>query len=98
MDALATAMRELKRVEPNSAIGLAALLLDMGASTVETGVIAAALIQTMLFANAIEAAHQASDVLQCLPTEYVDFRGRPPRVSPREMGSTMQAGASGTPG
>ena len=85
MDAISVAVRSLTQQEPNMAIGAVAACLDMNFSADEAGLLSAVAVEPMLYANAAESARQAPRVLQCLPTKYVEFHGKPPRLSPREL-------------
>jgi hypothetical protein len=83
MEAVATAVRELRRAEPNIVFALAAVCLDMGLEVAEIGPVATTLMQHMFFAAAVEGARQAPAVLRELPEEYVAYAGREARTSPR---------------
>lgn len=83
MEAVADAVRSLRRAEPNMGIALAAAFLDMGLDAREVGALVTALMQHMFFAHAVEESNAPSSVLRELPAAYVDFVGREPRSSPR---------------
>jgi len=83
MDAVAKAVRELRRVEPNIVFALAAVCLDMGLGIEEIGPMTSTLMQHMFFAAVGEGARQAPAVVRELPEAYVSYVGRGPRTSPR---------------
>jgi hypothetical protein len=83
MEAVAKAVRELKRAEPNIVLALAAVCLDMGLAVEEIGPLTTTLMQHMFFAAAVEGARQAPELLRELPRAYVSYVGREPRTSPR---------------
>jgi hypothetical protein len=84
MLAVAAEVRSLKGAEPNIGIGYAAALLDMGVSIPEIGPLATLLLHHMFYANAVEGAHQAPELLRKLPDNHVDYVGVPARNSPRK--------------
>jgi hypothetical protein len=81
--ALAVAMKEATKAEPNIGGVLSAVLLDLGLTPSEVGAMVVALAQHMFFAQAIESAKAANRELQELPPDYVHYRGREARTSPR---------------
>jgi hypothetical protein len=72
-----------KNVHANQSLALAALLLDLGFGTVQIPVVTTAMLDLCFYANAIEEASLASEILRRLPEEYVEYVGRAPRESPR---------------
>jgi hypothetical protein len=82
-EALSAAMVRERKLAPNIGIGLAAGLLDLGATPAQAGALAIGLIQHDFAANAFEAAQQRSSAMQQLPEDCVDYVGPPPRSSPR---------------
>ena len=89
--AIAVAMKEATRAEPNIGGVLAAVLLDMGLAPAEVGCMVVALAQHMFFAQAIESANAPNPALRRLPVEYVHYAGREPRTSPRERAAKESA-------
>ncbi len=85
-EALSAAMVRERKLAPNIGIGLAAGLLDLGASPAQAGALSIGLIQHDFAANAFEAAQQRSSAMQQLPDDCVDYVGPPPRLSPRADG------------
>lgn len=83
MEAVANAVRQLRRAEPNIVLALAAVCLDMGLGVEEIGPVATTLMQHMFFAAAVEGARQTPSVLRELPDAYVAYIGPEPRTSPR---------------
>ncbi len=67
----------------NAAGAMAAALLDLGFPPAEIPVVVIFLSTPSLYANAVEGAEQKSPVLQRLPDECVEYKGPPPRRSPR---------------
>lgn len=86
MNRVAEAVRSLRRVEPNIAIGMGAAMLDMGVSAVEIGPLMTSLYQHMFFGNAVEGAHQSPAILREIPREYISYVGAARRTSPRASG------------
>jgi hypothetical protein len=83
MEAVAAIVRELRHDEPNIGIALAAVMLDMGLSPKQIGALVVALMEHMFFAHAVEGSERSYGSLRELPAEYVTYRGRAPRSSPR---------------
>lgn len=67
----------------NAAGAMAAALLDLGFSAAEIPVVVIFLSTPSLYANAVEGAEQKAGILQRLPDECVEYKGPPPRRSPR---------------
>jgi hypothetical protein len=86
MGAVAAAVRELRRAEPNIVFALAAVCLDMGLDVDDIGPITTTLMQHMFFAAAVEGARESPPVVRELPPEYVAYAGREARTSPRAAG------------
>jgi hypothetical protein len=82
-EALSAEMIDKRRVAPNAGIGVAAVLLDLGYTPVQTSALATFLNQNVFAANAFEAAQQREPLMQRLPDECVDYVGPAPRTSPR---------------
>lgn len=89
MDAVAHAMRQIKGIEANIGLAIAAACLDMGLLPDEIGPLSAALAQHMFWANAVEGAEQAPQVLRQLPLEAVTYVGRPRRRFVRQTTTSM---------
>jgi hypothetical protein len=85
MDAVSSAVREVRGTEPNMGIAVAAAFLDLGLTTHQVGSLSSALMQHMFMAHAVEGSAQG-DSLRELPASYVDFIGHAPRSSPRAAG------------
>lgn len=83
MDSLIPIVRELRGEEPNIGLALAAVMLDMDLGPNQIGALVVALMEHMFFAHAVEGVEAAPGVLRQLPDEYVSYRGRTPRLSPR---------------
>ncbi|MDP9002867.1 MAG: hypothetical protein M3O46_22485 [Myxococcota bacterium] len=81
--ALSTAMNRRWRVAPNAAIGIAAILLDLGYSPSQASAVSTFLNQNVFAANAFEAAQLRAPEMQRLPQEHVAYVGPALRVSPR---------------
>lgn len=77
------ALRREKGLEPNIVFGLAAVCLDLGLSPDEIAPLVVALMQHLIFANAVEGARQAPAVLRRLPDDSIEYVGTPPRRSAR---------------
>ena len=69
--------------KPNIVIGLAAVCLDLGLAPDEIAPLVVALMQHLIFANAVEGARQAPAALRRLPDDRIDYVGKPPRKSAR---------------
>lgn len=83
LEAVARVIREERQAEPNIGAAVAAMSLDMGLAPSEVGVMSAVMMQHMFFGHAVEEAAAPSKLLSKLPDEYVRYRGRKPRTSPR---------------
>jgi hypothetical protein len=96
LDAIAAVVTPARQTEPNMGMGIAAAFLDLGVNAHEVGPLAAALMQHMFFAHAVEGARQAPQVLRCLPERCIDYTGRAARQSPRTLatGSMSWHGAA----
>lgn len=82
-------LREAAKAEfglvPHVSIGLAAVLLDLGASPEKAASLVAGLYLHTFLANAVESAEQQSEIMQCLPDEAIEYVGPAPRKSPRAI-------------
>jgi hypothetical protein len=85
LDAIAKVVTAARQTEPNMGMAVAAAFLDLGVRAHEVGPLAAALMQHMFFAHAVEGARQAPEVLKCLPERHIDYTGREARSSPRAL-------------
>ena len=83
MQALITPVRDARKAEANIGIALAAVLLDMSFTPKQIAALVIGLVQHMFFAHALEGVGARDKVLRVLPEQYVTYRGRPDRVSPR---------------
>jgi hypothetical protein len=83
MDAVAAVVRATRREEPNIGIAVAAITLDMGLEPEANGALSLSIMHHMFVAQAIEGTKPGHGALRELPPEYVSYRGRAPRVSPR---------------
>jgi hypothetical protein len=88
MEAAGEAGRQLKGLEPNIGLGVAAACLDLGFRPREIALLGVALAQTDFLANAVEGSEQQPSVLRRLPDDCVVYAGKPPRESPRKTGAT----------
>ncbi len=70
-------------LEPNLALGTAALFLDLGFDVTAIGHLGMVALHAAYLANAVEGAVQAPELLQHLPDAYVRYVGPAPRQSPR---------------
>ncbi len=84
-EALVTAVRQERRLEPNIGAASAAALLDMGFEGDVLGALAETFSLPTFLANAIEAATEPAAMLRALPVERVDYVGVAPRESPRAL-------------
>jgi hypothetical protein len=84
MRRLSGVVRERRRIEPNVAVGCAALLLDMGATPRQAQVMANFANLNTFIANAIEGGEQPSPALQSIPVDSVRYVGRAPRPLPAD--------------
>ncbi|MBI2377901.1 MAG: hypothetical protein HYV07_28115 [Deltaproteobacteria bacterium] len=85
LEVLASAVRRLRRLEPNIAAGAAALLLDIGFTPKQAAIMTLTTVQACFWANALEGAGQRHEALLELPREHVEYSGPPPRRSPRAI-------------
>jgi hypothetical protein len=83
MEAAIGAVRELRRLEPNVGIALAAACLDLGLTPHQISIVCVAVCQTEFLSNAFEGAEQRHAVLRRLPDDAIEYAGEAPRVSPR---------------
>jgi hypothetical protein len=88
--AIAGVVVELRRAQPNIAMGLAAVCLDLGLRPDEIGPLATMLMQHMFFAHGVEGARNAPEIMRCLPDESVIFVERRSRRSPRAVASELR--------
>jgi hypothetical protein len=88
MEAAGEAARQLKGLEPNIGLGVAAACLDLGFRPREIALLGVALAQTDFLANAVEGSEQQPSVLRRLPDDCVVYAGKPSRESPRKMRAT----------
>jgi hypothetical protein len=91
MEILSTAARDIRGVEPNIGLAVAAACLDMGLDPTQIGPLVIALVSHMFIAHAVEGARQRSEVLRELPDEYVSASTREARQSPRATRSRSLA-------
>ncbi len=82
-DGAAAAIRKAKRIEPNFASAISAVMLDLGVMPDKLGLLVFAIVQHVQMANCVEGAEQAPEILRRLPDEYIEYVGAPPRRSPR---------------
>jgi hypothetical protein len=73
-----------RKLRPNIAVGVAAILLDMDLTPQQAQAITNLANVNTFYANAIEGARQQSSVLQALPVESVRYVGRGPRELPKD--------------
>jgi hypothetical protein len=86
--ALSSGMMHQWGIAPNAAIGVSAVLLDLGYTPLQASAVSAFLNQNVFAANAFEAAQQRAPAMQKLPDEAVDYVGPAPRSSPRAAART----------
>jgi hypothetical protein len=84
---LSTVIRAKKNAMPNVGSAFGAACMDLGFSAASVGPLALGLVQNAFLANAIEGAGQAPAILRSLPQSAVEYRGKPPRESPRAEAS-----------
>lgn len=72
--------------QPNMAIGLAAIGLDLGLDRRRLEAILYELLEPQILGNAFEAAALRPAALRALPLDAVQYVGAPPRRSPRASG------------
>jgi hypothetical protein len=85
-EALSTAVMRQWGAHPNVAIGIAAVLLDLGYTPLQASAVTTFVNQNVFAANAFEAAQQREPLMQKLPDECVSYVGPPLRASPRSRG------------
>jgi hypothetical protein len=90
-------LRRERGLEPNIGIGLAAVCLDLGLSPDEIAPLVVALMQHLIYANAVEGARQAPALLRRLPDGCIDYVGTPPRESARAIALRPARAASPDP-
>lgn len=95
MEAVAEVVRAERKAEPNIGAAVAAMSLDMGLSPSEVGVLSAVMMQHMFFGHAVEEASAPSALLAKLPDDYVRYRGRKARTSPRAAAEASSGSAPG---
>lgn len=83
LDAIAAVVVRARQTQPNMGMAIAAAFLDLGLHVHEVGPLSTVLMQHMFFAHAVEGAHQAPEVLQCLPDRCIEYSGREARETPR---------------
>ena len=96
--ALRAAVLELRGVEANVGLGLAAGLLDLGFAQDEISALAVALVQHNFYANAVEGAASAPSALRDLGPEWADYQGPGPRPSPRAAAKGLGPPVEGSEG
>jgi hypothetical protein len=69
--------------QPNIAMAIAAVLLDMGFAVNEVGPTTSVLMFHMFVAHGVFGTRESPEVLRTLPPECVKYMGAAPRVSPR---------------
>lgn len=84
--AVGTVLAEEKGLPLNIGGAYTAVLLDLGFAPHEVRLLATIGLELPLLANAVEGASQRDAVLQRLPDECVEYKGPPPRRSPRFRG------------
>jgi hypothetical protein len=89
LDAIAKVVVPARQTEPNMGMAIAAAFLDLGMQVTEIGPLAAALMQHMFFAHAVESARQAPTVLKCLPEACIRYVGREARSSQRALAANF---------
>jgi hypothetical protein len=80
-EAIAKAVVDQRKAQPNIGMGFAAACLDLGLRAQEVGPLTTFLMQHMFFAQGVEGARQASEGLRRLPDESVIFVGSTSRRS-----------------
>jgi hypothetical protein len=79
--------RERKQSEAHVYLAVAALCLDVGLSVEAISALGIIFLFHDALANAVEGARQAPPLLQCLPQDHVEYRGRSARRSTRAITS-----------
>lgn len=93
--ALARVVERRRRLPPNIAGTAAAILLDMGFSPAQCGLVGVGLAVAYFLANAVEGAAQQSPVMQRLPAAAIRYVGPAARETRRARAS--RDAARGTP-
>jgi hypothetical protein len=83
LDSIATVVRREKKIEPNIGVALAAIFLDLGFESHDLRALTLMTVLSTLLANAAEGASEPAACLRSLPTDCVEYVGRPARDSPR---------------
>jgi hypothetical protein len=86
------AMRELRGLPANIALGVAAACLDLGFSPDQVQGLACVIALPPLLANAFEGARQVPELLRVLPLEHVHYAGPTRRQSPRAQSPSPEEG------
>jgi len=84
--AIETILGKRRHLPRNVVSASAAVLLDCGFSPRQIGLLMWYYFAPTFFANAVEGAAQAPEILRNLPLSAVDYVGPPPRVSPAASG------------
>jgi hypothetical protein len=74
----------------NIALMAAAVLLDLGLDGERLAMASTLTLLHTFIANALEGADQKAEVLRCLPEEFIEYRGVPPRESPRARAARLE--------
>ena len=77
-------------IEPDRTLALAAALLDLGFTPEEMFPLVSTLNQAAFVANAVEASREPQSILQRLPTRFISYAGKPPRISPKKNSRLSQ--------
>ena len=91
LEQMAVVVLRERKLPMNIGLGVAAACLDIGFGPEQIAPLTVALMQNVLFANAVEGAAQAPKILRQLPAHTVRFDGHPPRPSPRAEAATATA-------
>jgi len=83
LEAAAGAARELRGLDANIGLAVAATCLDLGFTPPQIAVLSIALGMTDYLANAVEGAEQRLAILRRLPDDRVEYVGKAERASPR---------------
>ena len=70
-------------LKPHISLGVAAVLLDLGYCTQDIIPLVVSLLQAAFISNAVEASREPQSVLRKLPSQFIEYVGKPNRVSPR---------------
>jgi hypothetical protein len=87
--------RERNQLEAHVYLLVAALCLDLGLEPDVIGAFGIVFLFHDSLANAVEGARQAPTELQALPRQYVEFRGRAHRQSPRAAAQSLVSRSDG---